>query len=147
MTYALDTNIISYLLRGEGEVDKYFEQEIVNANNLYVIPPVVVFEIRRWLLDKPDYTLKKFAQEFELLYQAVRSKSEMPPEAWEKSAEIYIRLKQTGQMLGAKDILAADILIAAYCIINDYTLVTNNIRHFERIEGLKTVNWVKRNNG
>lgn len=37
--------------------------------------------------------------------------------------------------------LDSDILIAAYCIVNDYTLVTDNTSDFERIEGLKFVNW------
>ena len=29
------------------------------------------------------------------------------------------------------------ILIAATCLVNDLTLVTNNLKHFKRIEGLK----------
>ena len=36
-----------------------------------------------------------------------------------------------------------DIFIAAQCIVNDYTLVTDNTGDFERINGLKTVNWKK----
>jgi predicted nucleic acid-binding protein len=142
MIYALDTNIISHFLRGEGAVEEYFEQEIIQAGNLYVIPPVAVFEIKRWLLDKPSHTLRIFAQEFDLLYRGVRDKAEMPAIAWEKAADIYVQLKQAGQMIGAKDVLAADILIAAYCVVNDYTLVSNNTRHFERIEGLKLTNWM-----
>lgn len=35
----------------------------------------------------------------------------------------------------------ADILIASYCIVNDYTLVTRNAKDFERVDGLKFVNW------
>ena len=35
-----------------------------------------------------------------------------------------------------------DILIAAYCIRLDLTLVTNNEKHFKHITKLKTANWV-----
>ena len=41
MIYALDTNTISYLLRGEGNVEKYFQQEIIQSGNFYVIPFIV----------------------------------------------------------------------------------------------------------
>ena len=65
----------------------------------------------------------------------MRNTSEMPIEIYEKSADIYIALKQKGQLIGD-----SDILIAAYCLINDYTLVTRNSRDFKRIDGLKSVN-------
>jgi len=31
MTYALDANTISYFLRGEGNVDSYFQKEVVQV--------------------------------------------------------------------------------------------------------------------
>jgi tRNA(fMet)-specific endonuclease VapC len=34
-----------------------------------------------------------------------------------------------------------DLTIAACAIVNNLTLVTNNTRHFERIKGLRQVNW------
>jgi predicted nucleic acid-binding protein len=34
-----------------------------------------------------------------------------------------------------------DILIAATAIVKGLTVVTNNEKHFSRIEGLKIVNW------
>ena len=33
--------------------------------------------------------------------------------------------------------------IAAFCIVNNYTLVTANTRHFDMIEGVQLVNWVE----
>ena len=55
---------------------------------------------------------------------------------WDTAAHIYAALSQIG-----KPIDDADILIAAFCLVNDYTLVTNNIRHFENIDGLNYVDW------
>jgi predicted nucleic acid-binding protein len=52
-------------------------------------------------------------------------------------AEIYTSLKRKGQLIND-----ADILIAG--IVKSYkaTLVTNNVMHFSRIEGLKIENWL-----
>jgi len=35
----------------------------------------------------------------------------------------------------------ADIFIAAFCIHNNYTLVTDNTRHFQGIPELRLANW------
>ena len=136
MTYALDTNTISYFLRGEGTVRWNFKQEIEQFGNLYVIPFVVVYEIKRWLLDNPTKITRIFNKEFDILFAPVRNEAEIFSNVWEKAANIYIMLKQKGQLIGD-----ADILIAAFCLINDYTLVTNNTNDFNRIEGLKIINW------
>ena len=33
MTYALDTNTVSYFLRGEGNVDECFSREVIQSGN------------------------------------------------------------------------------------------------------------------
>jgi predicted nucleic acid-binding protein len=40
-----------------------------------------------------------------------------------------------------EDIDDGDLLTAAYCIKNGYTLVSNNLKHFEKIETIQVVNW------
>jgi len=136
MIYALDTNTISYLLRGEGSVDDNFEHEIINNGNLYAIPYIVVYEIKRWLLDNPSKQLLDFEKSFDLLFKNVENNANMPITVWNKAAKIYISLKQKGQLINE-----IDILIAAYCLVNDYTLVTRNLKDFKRIDGLNLVNW------
>jgi len=136
MTYALDTNTISYFLRGEGNVRHHYEKEILQSRNLYSIPSVVVYEINRWLLYRPDKDKKSFEREFNALFHNVQDTAEMSLDVWKKAAEIYIELKSKGQLIGD-----ADILIASYCIINGHTLVTHNTGDFERIDGLKFVDW------
>jgi len=37
----------------------------------------------------------------------------------------------------------ADLEIAGIAIAGDFTLVTGNIRHFGRIDGLKVENWLQ----
>lgn len=50
---------------------------------------------------------------------------------------IKANLRRNGQMIEDFDILIASIALA-----NDCVLVTNNIRHFERIDNLTIENWV-----
>jgi len=55
---------------------------------------------------------------------------------WQKAAHVFAMLYQQGIVVDD-----ADVLIAAYCLVNEYTLVTNNKRHFENIDELKFVDW------
>ena len=55
-----------------------------------------------------------------------------------KAAEIYAYLKKQGNLI--ED---ADILMASIAIVENLVLVTNNIKHFERIESLATENWME----
>lgn len=48
-----------------------------------------------------------------------------------------VALERTGQMIGP-----LDMLIAAHALMLDATLVTNNVREFRRVKGLKIENWV-----
>jgi predicted nucleic acid-binding protein len=34
-----------------------------------------------------------------------------------------------------------DLIIASCALAHNLTLVTNNMKHFERVEGLKLANW------
>lgn len=54
-----------------------------------------------------------------------------------RAAEIHANLRQRGQMIGD-----ADILIAATALENGWSVTTNNVRHFNRIEGLNIINWL-----
>jgi len=80
--------------------------------------------------------MKLFLSQFTGLFNIVATKADMEPAAWDIAVGIYIDLKQKGQLIGD-----ADILIAAYCMSKNYTLVTRNERDFRRIANLKFVNW------
>ena len=91
-----------------------------------------IYEVKRWLtLRTANFQIK----EFSMLYEN-SIKNEMNIEIWEKSIELYARLRLAG-----KTTEDADIFIASYCIVNDYILVTNNVKHFEAIGDLKIINW------
>jgi predicted nucleic acid-binding protein len=54
----------------------------------------------------------------------------------EHAATVYAALRRSG-----RTVEDADILISAFCIVNGYTLVTNNTKHFADIDGLQLANW------
>ncbi len=97
--------------------------------------PIVYYEVTRWLLEKKALKLQAdFMQMCAELPLATTNKAIL-----DQAAVLYIRLRQIGKPIGSD----ADILIASYCLVNNYTLITNNTRHFERIDGLEIINWKK----
>lgn len=52
-------------------------------------------------------------------------------------AEIRVALEAAGRPLEDPD-----LRIAAICLAHDLTLVTGNVRHFERVPGLRVENWL-----
>ena len=137
MIYALDSNTISFLLRRDKNqtVAKRFEDEIVNGGNYYVIPPLSYYEIYWYLIRKKATVQMRI---FNDLYAGALVEINMKESEFIKAAEIRADLEERGLPIGNKD---ADIFIAAHCIINNYTLVTDNTSDFERISGLDIVNW------
>ena len=59
-----------------------------------------------------------------------------PSDAARDYAVIRADLKKRGTMIGAND-----LLIAAHARCIGLTLVTNNVREFSRVQGLKVENW------
>jgi predicted nucleic acid-binding protein len=130
--YALDTNIISYYLKNNQQIINRISLELTN-NNKIVVPPIVYFEIKRWLLSNNSKTKL-------LAFETLCKHSDLgiiDKEILEIAIFSYIILRKKGLVI--ED---ADILIAAYCIKNNYTLVTNNIKHLKNIENLAIINWI-----
>jgi len=131
MIYALDTNIIIGILNFS-EIIIQRRNEAVTAGARFIISPIVDYEMRRGFIYKPSP--KK-----ESIYMALTGYygiGLMSEEMWIRSAGIYAELRKKG--LTVND---ADIFIAAFCIVNGYTLVTANLKDFENIEGLQYINW------
>jgi len=129
--YALDTNIISYYLKGNTKLIDRINNEVKEGK--IIIPPIVYFEIKKWLLKNSSKT-KLAAFETLLAKYGVDIVSK---ETWDTSLSIYLNLQS--KKMTVDD---ADIFIAGYCIQNGYILVTNNTKHFEKIDNLKIENWV-----
>ena len=131
MIYALDSNIVSYMLKEDAYVIARYRQTFDEGGN-FVIPPVVFYEIQRGLLAK---NLRKRLDKFEALCRKT-GQIEFNSLVWQKAALIYASLHWQGRTIDD-----ADILIAAFCLENGYTLVTNNTKDFENIDGLQIEDW------
>lgn len=59
----------------------------------------------------------------------------------EKAAQFYGKIRSNLEKKGTP-IGLMDVMIAAHCLSLDCTLITNNIKEFERIPNLKSENWV-----
>ena len=133
MTYALDTNTLIAILNNDKNVEEKGEMAIA-AGYKFIIPPVVDYEIQRGFLYKPSPRKEK-------IYFSLRQRygvGIMTPDMWVKSARVYVDLRKKGFTVGDDD-----IFIAAFCLLNRYTLVTRNTKDFENIEGLQQINWIK----
>lgn len=130
--YTLDTNIITALVKQNADVIQR-AQSALRAG--YSIRPNAIsyYEIKRGLLGAGMQNRLVQFDNFCLVHGVVM----IDQNALDKAAGIYADLKRTGQLL--ED---ADILTAAIAIVNDLTLVTNNIQHFARITELRIENWM-----
>jgi predicted nucleic acid-binding protein len=131
MKYALDTNIITYYLKGNEKILDKVDKEAENDN--IIIPPFAYFEVKKWLMAVNSKTkLKSFEKLFEIYGIDTIDKK-----TFDLSLSINIELHKIGITIDD-----GDLLIAAYCIQNSYILVTNNLKHFERIKNIQVANWM-----
>ena len=124
MKYVFDTNIVIHLMRGTPSVRENREKA-QNSEARFIIPPFVNYEIRRGLIIKPIPAHIK-------AYSVVCDNcalEDMSLDVWEQAARIYAELYAKRFTVGD-----ADILIAAFCMMNRYTLVTANTKDFENID-------------
>lgn len=133
MKYLLDTNVVSDFLRKDESVVKNMENSLANGVEIYICS-IVYYEIVRGLTAAGKFKRFKefnvFCKNYPMLYFDKKNLAVV-----EKAIEIYVQLHN------GKQIEDNDIFIAATAIVNDCTLVTANVKHFERVEGLKLINW------
>jgi predicted nucleic acid-binding protein len=132
MTYALDTNIISYILKGNEDIRKRWRREELNGRRS-VILLIVYLEIKRGLLAAGSKNkLAAFERMTSDLGVDVLTVKDV-----DFAASLYAECKLNGRSMDD-----ADLLIASQAISRGYTLVTNNTKHFEGLNGLSLTNWV-----
>lgn len=132
MTYVLDTNIITAILKGDEKVKKMAQKVRLQGKRVF-INGISYYEIKRGLLARKAIAqLGKFnllCREFGLILPDTQS-------IFDRAAEIYADLQQTGELI--ED---ADILIASITSSRDFILVSDDT-DFNRIQGLRIENWL-----
>jgi len=131
--YALDTNTLSYLLKKDPTVSARLKAESDIGNRL-TIPLMAFYEVKRGLLAVNSSQRMRYFEQF----CGILGIGDMSFEIADKAAHIYADLRRIGRLV--ED---ADIMIAAFCIVNGCILVTGNTKHFEHIDGLQLANWTE----
>jgi predicted nucleic acid-binding protein len=129
--YALDSNIISFCLRGNVNVIFNIEKAITEKHTI-IIPPIAYYEVKRGL---EFINAAKKIKEFKNLC-TLFPVGELGDYLLEDAVTLYVQERKAKR--NTED---ADIFIAAFCIHHKYTLVTDNTKHFQHIPGLQSVNW------
>lgn len=129
MRFALDTNTISYLWRQDRSVRARLEA--VDPANV-AVPSVVLAELVFGRHNNPSASAK-----LEVLIKDLRDA--YPVLDFNASAaDWYGLLRARFKTQPAPD---RDLMIAATCLAHGCTLVTHNIKDFDRIEELTVVDW------
>lgn len=129
--YLLDTNILSDLVRHpQGQVF----QRIATVGEDKVCTSIIVASELRFGVVKSGSS--RLVQQLERILEVLPVLLLEPP-VDEQYARIRAHLEQAGTPIGPND-----LLIAAHALSLDLTLVTANIREFERVPALRLDNWL-----
>lgn len=130
MKYLLDTDSVSFALRGQGRVGARVRE---HKPSELCVSAITVAELRYGADRRGSRRIHASIDIF------IRALEVMPFD--EAAAAEYGRL---GNLLAERGtpIGEFDVLIAAHAAALRCTLVTNNVRHFTRVPGLAVENWV-----
>ena len=135
MIYTIDTNVVIRYLRKDSKVLANFRAAVSGGHTL-LVPKIVDYEVTRGF--ERFAAPKKQAIYLELIENDILTVEEMNDDYWNRACKVYSELCQKGFTVGE-----LDILIAAFCLENGGTLVTNNLKDFENIDGLNIIDWTK----
>ena len=131
MRYLLDTNICIYLSKRNhpGLLARQAQIPMAEAGISVVTYGKLVYSGFKSERRKENlHTIGEFIEAFQ--------PRPLPVEAGQAYGRIKENLRAQGRIIGEND-----LWIAAHALAEDYILVTNNVREFKRIKGLKIENW------
>jgi len=129
-TFMLDTDMFSYLVSGRHPRVRAKAAE--NEKNI-VISSVTLAEALFGARKRGSEKLTSLIDLFREIFPVV----DWTSAAAAAYADIRLALEQEGMPIGEMD-----MMIAASALSGGHVLVTNNVRHFGRIEGLRIQNWL-----
>lgn len=132
MQYLLDTNICVFFLRGKFKLDEIIKQK--GKENCF-ISEITVFELRFGAENsenpsKSHKAVDSFVSGISVIpiYSSIK-----------KYAKEKVRLRKMGKPMHDE----FDLLIGVTAVENKLTLVTDNGKDFQNIEGIKIENWFR----
>jgi tRNA(fMet)-specific endonuclease VapC len=130
--YLLDTDTVIYILKAD---------PVVAANlKKHIHDPIKIGTVTLMELYYGAYKSQKVTSNLAKI-RTLENFMEIIP-VGEEVAEIFgrekVRLEKEGTPLDD-----FDLVIGCCALAHNLTLVTNNVRHFKRIEGLQVTNWIE----
>jgi tRNA(fMet)-specific endonuclease VapC len=130
LLYLLDTDICIYALKGRS---RSLSEKFRASDGRMAISDVTLFELH--------YGAEKYSEPESRLaiIEAFVARLELLPfdsRAAQHAAQIRAGLERKGESIGAYDLMIAGIARSQGLV-----LVTNNVREFKRVEGLRLENW------
>ena len=132
MSYLLDTNICSaHLKRPAGLVHRFIQ----HSGRLF-IPTPVLGELYTWAYHRshPQPLLDRIAQQLLNDVAVLEFDSRCAIEFGRVNGQL---------LLQGITVDPVDLMIASVALVHDLTLVTHNMRDFERIPGLRLDDWLQ----
>jgi len=130
--YLLDTDTTIFALKGDTAVQK-------NLRN-HARDPIKMSTVTLMELYYGAHKSRKVASNLAKV-RALEAALEIIP-VGQEMAELFGVLK-AGLEKGGAPVDDFDLIIASCALSHNLILVTNNVRHFEKIEGLKLTNWTR----
>jgi len=132
INFIMDTDIVIEVLRG----NEIVIQKIKNLpiDTIITITGLTVYELYKGIYIMGDRQKEQEVMDFIELVDVLQLNTAVE----KKAGEVYANLKKRGEQIND-----ADILIAAIVLKNNGVLITNNTKHFKRIENLKIENWMQ----
>jgi tRNA(fMet)-specific endonuclease VapC len=133
--YVLDTTIVSALMRSEPEASA---RMLATPPDDVRIPQPVLAEIAYGLARLPRSRRKKQLEErFEIIAGSV-ARAPWTDDVSQRFGALKAQLERRGQRVDD-----FDIAIAAHALSIDATVVTRNLRHFERMADVVVEDWLE----
>ena len=133
MQYLLDTNICVFFLRGKLNLDEIIKKK--GKENCF-ISEITVLELRFGAENSENPTKSHKSVDMFIsgiaiipIYSSIK-----------KYAKEKVRLRKLGRPINDE----FDLLIGVSSVENKLTLVTDNVKNFEHIEGIKIENWFRK---
>ncbi|MEE9279658.1 MAG: type II toxin-antitoxin system VapC family toxin [Myxococcota bacterium] len=130
MRFLLDTDTISFALRGEGAVASELRRRLPSE---VCTSSVVVGELELGVARRGS---RKLRRELDGLYSGLDVLS-YDVEAARRYGRLAAALLDDGVPIGVED-----TMVAAHSLSRGLTLVTHNLKHFERVRGLRVEDWL-----
>ncbi len=132
LRYLLDTNILSDVIKNPRGIAA---NRMAALNKEMLNTSIIVASEMRYGIEKKNSHI--LTDRVNILLQTIHVLP-FDIDADRFYGKIRVSLEQQGKMIGAND-----LLIAAHALSINAILVTDNIREFQRIDGLKIENWLE----